>query len=236
MTHLEDIAENVEFSAQQLRPGEYHIPIDSLNQANQTRQKLIMRYNEWLGNLSIAQRNYIDTNQLLRSANQQMFNQMNESPDELLRIILQRKGVNITSITSGETTPDIEKLLQKKGLDKEGNDYAELLKQKQTLYEKELNDITNLASPESRSVLLERQKNLEKDFFKIQSKNNSVKVVNKVANEILYENLRNTYEQILKELDKLITNSPRDELPPGFRPGQDFPLPPRTSKTSTCTS
>ena len=75
-------AENVEFSAQQLRPGEYHIPIDNLNEANQTRQKLIMRYNEWLGNLSTAQRNYIDTNQLLRSANQQMFNQLNESPDE----------------------------------------------------------------------------------------------------------------------------------------------------------
>lgn len=222
-------AENVEFSAQQLRPGEYHIPIDKLNEANQTRQQLITRYNIWLGNLSTAQSNYVDTNQLLRSANQQMFNQLNENPDELLRIILTRKGVNIISITSGETTPEIIKMIEKKGLDEEGNKYAELLKKKQALYEKELNDITNVQSPESRSVLLERQRKLEEDFFKIQSKNNSVKTVNRVGNELLYENVRNTYEQIQKKLDELITNSPRDERPPAspvVEPAKPAPVPP----------
>lgn len=222
-------AENVEFSAQQLRPGEYHIPIDKLNEANETRQQLITRYNLWLGNLSTAQSNYVDTNQLLRSANQQMFNQLNENPDELLRIILTRKGVNIISITSGETTPEIIKMIEKKGLDEEGNKYAELLKKKQALYDKELNDITNVQSPESRSVLLDRQKKLEDDFFKIQSKNNSVKTVNRVGNELLYENLRNTYEQIQKKLDTLINESPRDERPPAspvIEPVKPEPLPP----------
>lgn len=207
-------AENLEYNSQQLRPGEYHIAIDKLNQANESREALLTRYNAWLSNLSVAQRNYVDNNQLLRVANQQMFNQLNESPDELLRIILKLKGVDIKSITSGDTPSNIEKILEKKGLDKEGNDYAELLKQKKALYEKELNDIENLSKPEKRSELLTRQSKLEEDFFKIQTKNNSVKVVNRVANEVLYEDVRNVYNSIQKELNTLIDASPRDERPP----------------------
>ena len=74
-----------------------------------------------------------------------------------------------------------------------------------------------------------RQKKLEDDFFKIQSKNNSVKTVNRVGNELLYENLRNTYEQIQKKLDTLINESPRDERPPAspvLEPAKQEPLPP----------
>jgi len=217
-------AENVEFNAQQLRPGEYHIPIDKLNEANETREQLITRYNTWLGNLSVAQRNYVDTNQLLRVANQQMFNQLNETPDELLRIILTRKGVKIIGITSGDTPSDIQKILEKKGLDKEGNEYAELLKKKKALYEKELNDIENLSKPESRNELLKRQLNLEKDFGKVQTKNNSIKTVNRVANEKLYEDLRNIYNAIQKELNQLIQRAPNDPKDPADAV-QDIPKP-----------
>ena len=223
--------ENVEFNAQQLRPGEYHIPIDKLNEANETRQQLLTRYNTWLGNLSVAQRNYVDTNQLLRVANQQMFNQLNETPDELLRIILTRKGVKIIGITSGDTPSDIQKMIEKKGLDKEGNEYAELLKKKKALYEKELNDIENVTKPETREELLKRQLNLEIDFGKLQTKNSTMKAVNRVGNEILYEDVRNVYEQIQNQLNKLINESPRDERPPAspvVPPSDaDKPAPPR---------
>lgn len=215
--------ENVEFNSQQLRPGEYHIPIDKLNEANETRQELLTRYNAWLGNLSVAQRNYVDTNQLLRVANQQMFNQLNETPDELLRIILTRKGVKIIGITSGDTPSDIQKILEKKGLDKEGNEYAELLKKKKSLYEKELNDIENVAKPESRDELLQRQLNLEDDFGEVQTKNSTIKAVNRVGNEILYEDVRNVYNAIQKELNRLINESPRTERPPVSPPDADKP-------------
>ena len=222
-------AENLEFNAVQLRPGEYHIPIDKLNQANETRQRLITRYDLWLGNLSKAQRDYADTNQLLRVANQQMFNQLNESPDELLRIILTRKGVKIIGITSGDVTPDIEKAIAKKGLDEEGNKFAELLKKKKALYEKELNDVISVTKPETREQLLERQFNLEKDFGEVQTKNTTIKPVNRVGNEMLYEDLRNTYEQLQKQLNKLINESPRTEKPPAspvIDPAKPSPLPP----------
>ena len=221
--------ENVEYNAQQLRPGEYHIPIDKLNEANETRQQLLTRYNAWLGNLSVAQRNYVDTNQLLRVANQQMFNQLNETPDELLRIILTRKGVKIIGITSGDTPSDIQKILEKKGLDKEGNKYAELLKKKKALYEKELNDIENVAKPETREELLKRQLNLEDDFGEVQTKNSTIKAVNRVGNEILYEDVRNVYNAIQKELNRLINESPRTERPPAspvIDPARPSPLPP----------
>lgn len=213
--------ENVEFNTQQLRPGEYHIPIDKLNEANETREQLLTRYNAWLGNLSVAQRNYVDTNQLLRVANQEMFNQLNETPDELLRIILTRKGVKIIGITSGDTPSDIQKILEKKGLDKEGNEYSELLKKKKALYEKELNDIENLSKPETRDELLQRQRNLEDDFGKIQTKNSSIKAVNRVANETLYEDLRNVYNAIQKEINQLVERAPIDPIDAG----QDIPKP-----------
>tara|TARA_R110002012_G_scaffold1428_2_gene6078 strand:+ start:49 stop:1872 length:1824 start_codon:yes stop_codon:yes gene_type:complete len=105
--------DNLKFDAQQLRPGEFHIPLEQNNQLNKMRQDILNSYNSWLGDLTPEQRDYVDKNPLLRTANSTIFTSVSISPRDLLFTIYERQRIPNLKVTAGDTHPEIEDMLKK---------------------------------------------------------------------------------------------------------------------------
>ncbi len=105
--------DNLKFDAQQLRPGEFHIPLEQNNQLNKMRQDILNQYNSWLGDLTPEQREYVDKNPLLRTANSTIFTSVSISPRDLLFTIYERQRIPNLKVTAGDTHPEIEDMLKK---------------------------------------------------------------------------------------------------------------------------
>ena len=105
--------DNLKFDAQQLRPGEFHIPLEQNEQLNKMRKDILNNFNSWLGDLTPEQRDYVDKNQVLRTANSTIFTSVSISPRDLLFDIYSRQRIPNLKVTAGDTHPEIEEMLKK---------------------------------------------------------------------------------------------------------------------------
>ena len=131
--------DDLKFWAKQLRPGEFHISIEDNNKANKMRQDILDKYNEWLGDLSPAQRNFVDTHAGLRLANSQIFTSVSISPRDLLFDIYSKKNIPNLKVTAGDTHPEIEEMIEKskKGLDSDASAFAARVRKQITIWNNE---------------------------------------------------------------------------------------------------
>ena len=105
--------DNLKFDAQQLRPGEFHIPLEQNEQLNKMREDILNNFNSWLGDLTPEQRDYVDKNQVLRTANSTIFTSVSISPRDLLFDIYSKQRIPNLKVTAGDTHPEIEDMLKK---------------------------------------------------------------------------------------------------------------------------
>ncbi len=134
--------DNLKFMAKQLRPGEFHIPIEQNDQLNKIRLGILDKYNEWLGDLTPAQRDFVDNYEGyagLRLANSQIFTSVSISPRDLLFDIYSRQRIPNLKVTAGDTHPEIEEMIEKskKGLSRNASEFAARVQKQITIWNNE---------------------------------------------------------------------------------------------------
>ena len=219
-------AENIQFDAQQLRPGEYHIDTAKLNDLVKYRNAILSDYDKWLDDLTPNQRQFLDNSQILRVANQQMFQGLNESPGQLLRIILTAQGQKNLKLTEGDESPEIEQIFKKKGLDKTGEMHLSILKDMKTAFEEELKTVKSPKyKPKNRQELIDRQTRAENELSVIIRERDRLSLEDQVGTIDDYEEVEVVYQELQELYNRLIDDTAPEPIYVGTpRPPSDIPV------------
>jgi uncharacterized protein YbcI len=94
----------------QLVKGVFHIPLQEYNSLMDSRNQFVAKYNTYLGNLTPAERAYLeDSNNInIHRLHTEMLNNTKLEPAELAKILFKESKIPFTEITEGNAEPMIE--------------------------------------------------------------------------------------------------------------------------------
>lgn len=94
----------------QLIKGVFHIPLQEYNSLMDSRNQFVAKYNTYLGNLTPAERAYLeDSNNInIHRLHTEMLNNTKLEPAELAKILFKESKIPFTEITEGNQEPMIE--------------------------------------------------------------------------------------------------------------------------------
>ena len=158
----------------QLIKGVFHIPLQEYNSLMDSRNQFVAKYNTYLGNLTPAERAYLeDSNNInIHRLHTEMLNNTKLEPAELAKILFKESKIPFKEITEGNAEPMIEMKIDAGGenIFKKDEDKKQY-KKYENVYTQSTMDLLNIQTSIKQDP---SQQNLKKQANKVERINSNI--------------------------------------------------------------